>query len=786
LKASRARVSRSTRFFFSFGSLVLLLMVLLEYWPLLVGRIPFPAEAVVQFAVWDNVRPALPPSRHGEDGDIATQFYPWRVHNTEELRHFRMPLWNDAILAGAPMLANAQSAVFDPVHLLTTVVPARFSWGAGIPIRPILAGAGAALLVRAIGGSVAGAWFAGIVFAFSGFLSAWRGRTQESTGIWLPLVLYAVDRVRRDPGIEPLLLGAAACALPMLGGHPEVAAEMAIVAGAFAIQRTSFRDGEGGHPGRPGHAQYGIRLLIVLAGAVALSLVQLGPTVQWILHLDRSMKEAFRHTPAREIATFFSRDIHANPNSDGVAVPEAAAYAGFVTILFAPFAFRHANRRDVWFFVSGFFVSVAIALGFPPFSQMVRRMPTLGGVLNDRFFLVADLSLAVLGGLGLTALQALSVAERRRASPWAWMAVTVVVACGCVVSAKGAQVAILAASAVLLLVLAGTSRCSPVTGGRLAIVLVAIDLFTFQHAAIPFVEASKVYPPAPALEFIRSRATGGSRMATLDLTMGSNFEMMYGLKTPAGYDFRLRRTARILRALGSMSEARNALPSEKIVQSPRYGLLDLLGVRYLLASSGNSSALTLARFPNRFRRVFRDGRVEVFQNETALPRAFFVPADGARAFSSEEEEAIAILSPSFDARRTVVLSSSPGAVKALGGSGTEGGKVTHFREGDGEVSFVVETSQTGVIVVTEAFYPGWRAWVDDRAERVVRADYAFQGITIGPGRHRVLLRYQPRWFWVCLVISAASWLTVVTLVLLGRPRRRSRRLAASPISHPKS
>jgi hypothetical protein len=664
--------------------------------------------------------------------------------------------------------------VFDPVHLLTAILPARYSWGAAVPVRPLLAGAGAALLVDALGGTLSGSWLAGIVFAFSGFLSSWRGRPQESTGIWLPLALVAIDRLSRRRDWGTVLFAAAAGSLPLLGGHPEVAFQMAVVAAAFAVVRLASPAETGSSRERRG--PFAGRVLLAGAGAAVLCLVQLGPTLEWVLHLDRTL-HAWGHLPRFAIATFFSRNKVADPNSDG--------YAAMITLFLIPFAFRHRNRRDVLFFVVLLFAAIEISFGLPPFYELSRALPILSGIPNARFLLAADLSLAVLAGLGLSAIE--QARDRPRfLSSAVLSAIALAVGAVCLVFPRVSAAPVdphhvwpvrawssvgWIALGVVAVVIAAVGRLPRSFKGRAAVVIAAADLFTFQHGRLPLVEAETVFPPAPVLDFLRSRTGDGSRMVTTNVTMGSNFEMMYGLKTPAGYDFQLERTHRIL-APFSLPGSHIALSAAAIAASPPHGIFDLFGARYLLATTDNESSADLERHPNRFPLVYRDHHVRVYENVNALPRAFFLPAAAIDRYATEDQEADAVTAPTFDARRRLVLAGAPESGAA--GSPSEGGEMVpaaSFTESPGRAILQVDAPSAGFAVVSVSSYPGWRAWVDDRPASLVRADYAFQGVPVGRGRHRVVLRYQPPVFRASFLISLAGWLGLIVYAVSRRFRR---------------
>ncbi|HET7451182.1 MAG TPA: YfhO family protein, partial [Thermoanaerobaculia bacterium] len=520
-----------------------------------------------------------------------------------------------------------------------------------------------------------------------------------------------------------------------------------------------------------GRASYAVRVLLAGGGAIVLSLVQLGPTLEWVPQLWRSL-HSWGHLPLSSIRTFLSRDP--------MVTAEFAGYAGYVTLFLVPFAFSHPNRRDVLFFSVLLVAAVEIAFGLPPFYPLSQAVPVVSGLPNGRFLLAADLSLAVLAGLALSSLERRDPGRARPGIPLLASAALAVLAAWQVFpgepgirSAAGSldrswtaeAFVVLGIGAVLLSAAAKTRRA---TWGIAALGIAAIDLFTYQHRQLSFTEARNVFPPAPVLDALRARTPEGERIATLNVTMGSNFEMMYGLKTPGGYDFLLRRTDRLLRRFG-VRQGKFRVSAAALADPASAAILDLLGVRYLLATTFNASSSILERQPSRFPLALGTQSIRVFENPRALPRAFFLPDTAVRRYGTEDEEARAVLAPGFDPRRTLVLSGIGGATGAIG-EGAEtfiGGE--HFAESPGRASFDIDAPGPGFAVVSESSYPGWRAWVDGRRAEVLRADYALQAVSVGPGRHRIVFRYRPPVFWICFAISTGAWVALAVFAV-RRPR----------------
>jgi uncharacterized membrane protein YfhO len=66
----------------------------------------------------------------------------------------------------------------------------------------------------------------------------------------------------------------------------------------------------------------------------------------------------------------------------------------------------------------------------------------------------------------------------------------------------------------------------------------------------------------------------------------------------------------------------------------------------------------------------------------------------------------------------------------------------------------------GYLLLTDTFYPGWRATVDGVPAEILRADVAFRALRLEPGEHRVEFSYQSvslRW---------GAWISAVALLLL--------------------
>jgi hypothetical protein len=173
--------------------------------------------------------------------------------------------------------------------------------------------------------------------------------------------------------------------------------------------------------------------------------------------------------------------------------------------------------------------------------------------------------------------------------------------------------------------------------------------------------------------------------------------------------------------------------------------LHLAGVRYLLAWSDGQPRIQHPDFP----RVLELPGHDVFQNRKVLPRFFLVErVTKVRGIN----EALRFMSgPEFDPARVAAVESevtlvTPGA-----------GQVKVLEYGPRKVTLETTAAAANLLVTSETYYPGWRAWVDGQERPLVMTNGTFRGLPVPAGTHRVRMRFEPRILWYGFAISAMAW-----------------------------
>jgi hypothetical protein len=203
------------------------------------------------------------------------------------------------------------------------------------------------------------------------------------------------------------------------------------------------------------------------------------------------------------------------------------------------------------------------------------------------------------------------------------------------------------------------------------------------------------------------------------------------------------------------------------VDSLNLRAFDFLGVRFLV---------TPLRYPrlhhfmerSGWKQVYDDVYFAIFENPNPLPRTFIVhqiseghetPLDIGRSplavATSDDPVLIA------EARSSGLLDAN-----TQGPGNTEQAEITRYDHT--RVEITANVTQTGVLVLNDAWHPNWRVWVDGAERHLGEVNEAFRGVLLAPGKHVVEMRYAPRTFLTGKILSIIGLASMLLLVLFRR------------------
>jgi hypothetical protein len=457
-----------------------------------------------------------------------------------------------------------------------------------------------------------------------------------------------------------------------------------------------------------------------------------------------------------------------------------------MTFVAAPMAlFRKSSRGFALFFAFWAATAFSAAYAIGPAHWVIQRISALSVMKNSRLVLVAGFSLAVLAGLGISALQEWQADKSRRRGWFAMLAVAAGSAPAIVliylvhqVSAHESIAFVRSPRFGMFLLAAGLAlvwfrlagRISSTLFASFTLILITVDLTTVSYGAIPFTKPRDVFPSVELFHRLPPPSVEPFRIAQAGAPYGANFEVMYGHAALGGYELPLERIKTFLSDI-----SRDEMDSVMLTTTGILGIkdrrLDMLCAKYYVVSEWDPHYMEFRTNPERFRFMYSSGDTDVYENLTALPPAYIVPAGGIEVIRDETEQLRRVKDPNFDAEHHVILP-EPSPVPAPPPSQTVAittPKVEWTSRTPNSFELDVNTYQPSVLVVSQVDYPGWKAYVDGNPVRMTRANYAFPAIFISSGPHHVRFSFDPWTFKVGLALTA---LAAVILGIMVMPRLR--------------
>jgi hypothetical protein len=287
--------------------------------------------------------------------------------------------------------------------------------------------------------------------------------------------------------------------------------------------------------------------------------------------------------------------------------------------------------------------------------------------------------------------------------------------------------------------------------------VLVLDLFSFGRNYNPSIPAELEYPSHGAIEFVRKQP-GLFRVLALNGGLPGNSNILYGLSEVRGYDaLDTEAYHRFLSATGDYPQPNRNAPTLYFsnFESP---LIDRLNVKYLISDRE-------LRHPKL--RLVWEGGARVYENLSVMPRAILVYRT--RVISDGRDMERALRDPAFDPQAVVLLD---GEGPALSGPIDPAPMIRIVDYQPERVVIEVSSRYDGILVLGDAWFPGWEAAVDGVPTKIFRADLLFRSVPISAGQHEVIFRYNPASFRTGVMVSGVSFIIAISLAVAGPILRR--------------
>jgi hypothetical protein len=696
--------------------------------------------------------------------DITFQMVPWFQVQAVQWHTGHFPLWDPHLWTGQPLAGQVQTGTLNPLNWALFWAPLKdgfirvralhWYWVA-IHYLAVLCGY---ILCRDLKLSRMASTLAGCAFGLGGFVGAIGWPQKAMSALLLPLVLMFFLRVLRQE--NALANGAASGALlgaAFLSGHHDVPVFFSLLMGGLWIYYfTSIERAKRWRAVLPAAAF--LLCFALIAAAQILPAVEMGRlSLRWVNAPDPvTWNEKVPYSVHQDLSLYPTAVL-------GVVVPgfqhDSVVFIGLVVVTLALLgaAARWQERTvrllaavalaGLIFSLGGYSLFHGVLYALVPGLEKARSPSTaevifhLGVVVLAAYGLDAfrspqanqqanRIAIGILGGLSLFLYGSLIVLITVRPE-------------------QSEEYKVLALAALVAMMLAGLLWCwsrswlSKGAAGALLIALLLFELNTVSNYALVRMGATvnlrKLTENRDVAAFVQK--TSLARVDVDGKDIPYNFGDWFGVDELGGFSTPLK----------SIAENQG---------DPRYR--SVLAVNYFIGRSAVKPEQSL---------VFEgQSGLKVFLNPGAFPRARMVQA----AIGAADEAGViaAVLNPSTDLRRTVVLEGPAPALETC-----EAGDVEVRRYRPTSVVLRVNTPCRAMVVFADAWFPGWKAFLDGKPVRIYNAYNIVRAVVVDAGEHEVVMIYRPASVFIGVALAILGIALCIGLQFRsGKGEGRARRL----------
>ncbi len=768
------------------GWVVLLLIIVLVsffFKSVFLGEVLIPSDNVFYGdKFWETYKP-VNYQNHSKNWHILDQTYsfiPWRIYATQSIHKGILPLWDPYNSCGKPFIGNLQSALFDPINFFAIFCFPIFQQTIFIAIsRLFIAGLGTYLFCRSIGLSTTASFFSALSFIFCGFMVPWLGHPQAGVACWLPFLFLFIEKMVSNPSFRTFALFSITIGFQFLAGHIETSLHILATITLFFIVRTLQRF----------HTLKNVKEIFILLSSYTLAGIigflfagiQLIPFLEYLVQSSQYSERTQLHYPldvpfilgnwhdfllkVGTFITFIFPAIFRYPNDITSWYPNQDVllhnfYIGIIPFLLVTFSFfLFFSKSRTWiikkhlttmvFFFSLLFLTLGISLWLP-FFNIINLLPIFRYAVNERFSLIVCFSGSILAGFGWNTLfyhpDSESNLREYTISFCRNLGIIIILFIPLIlilsnnwsflhphrISIDRSMIFPTILIFLFLLITTGfiTDRIKLRYSHHSLLGLTIIEMFYFGININPTVLLQDIYPSVEPIRFLQNNLQD-ERVAGVGWIFMPEVNKIFGIQDIRGYD--PMRVKSYDSWLGKRFDKVALWGSLVLINSTNPFALDLLGVKYLI-----TDIQTPVPDHRGFVVAYQNKVIKIYENINRLPHAFIVNYSDLEMQNNELGKNINILQ-----------------FKNIVSSGTTATIETYEPN---LVMLKTHSSQSGYLFLSDTYFPGWKASIDNHPIPIYRAMDTFRAVEVPSGNHEVVFEYRPLSFtlgWIISLLTAA-------------------------------
>lgn len=676
-------------------------------------------------------------------GDIVGLNFPVEQFITDAFKSGQVPLWNPYAAAGYPFLPF--SPTFYPLNIIFRILPTYLAFNYTYVLHFLVAGISMYFLLKYFKVSRFGSLAAAVVFMFNGFFTAriFAGHYMLVAALaWFPLVFLFLEKAWATRRIVYAVLSGLVLAQVALLGHPQPLVYLFYGLIFYGMIR-GFRGDQGGYK------QTGKILFFVFLFGLALAAVTLLPSLEAVLlslrggAINYAAATSYSLSP-KQLITFLLPDFwgsYAGSNYRGGAIyHEIAAYLGLIPLALAASAvWKKRGSEIVLAFAALAALAVFLAFGRhnPLYKILYYLVPGFSPLrVPARILMIYVFAVPVLAGFGADVFKSFVETHRNES-------------------------------------LRGFAK-------SLLLIFVVADLFFYGSKFLVPADPSTYFDRNELIQFFQEDDEKYFRTYLLPNTMLFNRGNIYKFFDNQS-DASL--TLGVYSDLVEMFKARdpnlNQAGERAVIRINNSQLLTLLNTKYVVSEGGIGDSEESYEVAQPKINLFSDWdqreptkkfkEVHVYERHKYLPRAFMVYQS--QILRDKNKIKSVLTSEEFDPFSRVILETEKS--EALTGREPRSGaeprvEITSYDINN--INLEVNNPADGFLVLSEIYYPGWKAFVDDRETKVLKADYALRAIQLPKGKHTVRFTFDPLSFKIGALLSVVSFGVLVFVVAKRSPK----------------